>query len=223
MPAESSAAPSHFRPYATLGSRCGAFFIDAAIFIPIAALLAVPFAAAGVVTQQTQTLHAALVTCVAWIYFATMESSSRQATLGKQALHLEVTDLQGKRVTFAKATGRFFLKFLSSYPLPLVGFVLAAFTKRKQALHDLLSGCLVVRSTTTFEHPTDQSVRAASRRAESETEAEPQLRETHEASPSFPVRRLSSACCLRIRGCLTPWSTYPGSSGSGVVPHWEGV
>jgi uncharacterized RDD family membrane protein YckC len=77
-------------------------------------------------------------------YFAVMESSASQATLGKLALGLAVTDLEGRRLGLAQATGRTLAKFLSSLPLSL-GYLLAAFTRRKQALHDLVAGTLVVR------------------------------------------------------------------------------
>jgi uncharacterized RDD family membrane protein YckC len=79
-----------------------------------------------------------------WICFAGLESSRRQATLGKLALGIRVTDLAGRRVDFARASGRHFAKVLSSLCL-LVGFVMAAFTRRKQTLHDIVAGCLVVR------------------------------------------------------------------------------
>ena len=80
---------------------------------------------------------------IRWLYFALMESSGGQATLGKMAVGIVVTDTDGKRITFAKATGRFFGKFLSAAIL-LVGFIMAGFTDRKQALHDYLAGTLVV-------------------------------------------------------------------------------
>ncbi|MCD6325975.1 RDD family protein [bacterium] len=79
-----------------------------------------------------------------WLYFALMESSSAQATLGKMALGLVVTDLEGGRISFLRATGRHFGKVLS-YMLFSIGFLMAGFTARKQALHDMISGCLVVR------------------------------------------------------------------------------
>jgi len=79
-----------------------------------------------------------------WIYFATLESSAWQATLGKKALGLKVTDLEGNRITFARASGRFFGKILSGMIL-FIGFLMAGFTVRKQALHDILAGCLVLR------------------------------------------------------------------------------
>jgi uncharacterized RDD family membrane protein YckC len=80
-----------------------------------------------------------------WLYHAKMESSSWQATLGKKALNLRVTDMAGTRVTFGRATGRHFAKLITGL-IPLgVGFALAGLTERRQALHDMLAGCLVLR------------------------------------------------------------------------------
>jgi uncharacterized RDD family membrane protein YckC len=79
-----------------------------------------------------------------WLYFALMESSSWQATLGKKALGLAVTDMSGHRVTFARASGRYFGKIVSGLTL-FIGFIMAGFTVRKQALHDLMAGTLVLR------------------------------------------------------------------------------
>jgi uncharacterized RDD family membrane protein YckC/Tfp pilus assembly major pilin PilA len=78
-----------------------------------------------------------------WLYFAFMESSAKQATLGKMALGIKVVDLQGNRISFGRATGRFFGKNVSGFSLG-IGYVMAAFTKRKQALHDMTANCLVV-------------------------------------------------------------------------------
>ena len=79
-----------------------------------------------------------------WLYYGLMESSSWQATLGKKAIGLKVTDLEGKRISFARATGRHFAKFLSALLLNL-GFLIIAITSRKQGLHDLITDCLVLR------------------------------------------------------------------------------
>lgn len=79
-----------------------------------------------------------------WLYYALMESSTWQATLGKKALGLEVTDLQGHRIGFGRASGRYFGKILSFLILG-IGFIMAGFTERKQALHDILAGTLVIR------------------------------------------------------------------------------
>lgn len=80
-----------------------------------------------------------------WLYFAAMESSPRQATLGKMAVGIKVTDLREEKISFLKATGRNFGKILSLLPL-MLGFIMIAFTKRKQGLHDILARCLVIRN-----------------------------------------------------------------------------
>ncbi|HTS00052.1 MAG TPA: RDD family protein [Bacteroidota bacterium] len=84
------------------------------------------------------------VVIAGWLYFALMESSARGATLGKMALGLRVTTLGGDRIGFGRATGRYFGKILSS--IFFIGYIMAAFTARKQALHDMMAGCLVIRN-----------------------------------------------------------------------------
>jgi uncharacterized RDD family membrane protein YckC len=79
-----------------------------------------------------------------WLYAALMESSSKQATLGKMAMGAIVTDLEGRRIGFGKATGRHFAKILSALILG-IGFLMVAFTARKQGLHDILAGTLVMK------------------------------------------------------------------------------
>ena len=87
---------------------------------------------------------------IAWLYSAVLESSSRQATLGKMAFGIKVTDLNGQRLGFGRATGRYFGKYISSITLG-VGFVMAAFTQRRQALHDKIAGTLVLLKDTDTE------------------------------------------------------------------------
>lgn len=78
-----------------------------------------------------------------WLYYAIMESSPLQGTLGKLAVAVRVTDLDGRRISFGRATARFYSKLLC-WLIGGVGFLLVAFTKTKQGLHDTISGCLVV-------------------------------------------------------------------------------
>ena len=78
-----------------------------------------------------------------WLYHTLMESSRRQATLGKMALGIIVTDLNGNRISFARANGRFFGKWVSGMIMN-IGYLMAAFTEKKQALHDMLASCLVI-------------------------------------------------------------------------------
>ena len=79
-----------------------------------------------------------------WLYEAFMESSSYQATLGKMIFGMKVTDLNGNRISFERATGRHFAKWLSAMVLG-IGYIMVGFTERKQGLHDLLAGTLVRR------------------------------------------------------------------------------
>jgi len=82
---------------------------------------------------------------VGWLYFALMESSKNQGTLGKMALSIKVTDMDGNPISFARASGRYFGKIISSM-IMMIGYILAGLTEKKQALHDILAGCLVIRS-----------------------------------------------------------------------------
>jgi len=86
-----------------------------------------------------------IATFINWLYYALMESSPKQATLGKMALGLKVVDENGMRISFARASGRFFGKILSGLILN-IGFIIAGFTAKKQALHDILANCLVIVS-----------------------------------------------------------------------------
>ena len=79
-----------------------------------------------------------------WLYCVLLESSPKQATLGKMAVGIYVTDIHGNRLSFDRASGRFLGKSLSAL-IGGVGFVMAIFTQRKQGLHDMLAGSLVVR------------------------------------------------------------------------------
>ena len=83
-------------------------------------------------------------TLIHWLYWAGMESSAYQATLGKMALGLKVTDLQGEPISFSRATGRYFGKIISALLLG-IGFLMAGWTEKKQALHDIMAGTLVVK------------------------------------------------------------------------------
>jgi uncharacterized RDD family membrane protein YckC len=96
---------------------------------------------------------AVIVLLGSWLYWGFLESSEWQGTLGKKALGLYVTDLEGRRLTFGKASGRFWAgRGISSVPTIgglyyLIDCIMAGFTERKQALHDMIAGCLVMRSS----------------------------------------------------------------------------
>lgn len=79
-----------------------------------------------------------------WLYFALLESSPWQATLGKRLIKTKVTDLGGNRISFGRASVRYFSKYLSFYLL-LIGYLIQPFRPKKQALHDILAGTLVIK------------------------------------------------------------------------------
>jgi uncharacterized RDD family membrane protein YckC len=94
----------------------------------------------------------ALYSAVDWLYFAILESSAMQATLGKRALGIVVTDLAGNRISFGRATGRYLARWLSLLTL-MIGYLIQPFTSRRQALHDLISGTLVLRGEASSTSP----------------------------------------------------------------------
>jgi len=113
----------------------------------ISALLGISFlAATPEELANTTVLHVLISTTlfVAWIYFAAMESSAMQATLGKAFMGLYVTDLHGARVTFLRTSVRHWSKFLST-AIFFIGYLMAIIPPRHQCLHDMLAGCLVLK------------------------------------------------------------------------------
>lgn len=120
--------------YATFGQRLVAIIIDVAILS----------LATGSVIVGTFGLGVTLGFFAPWLYEAFMMSSEWQATVGKRVMSIVVTDMEGKRITFARATGRHFAKYISAALLG-IGFIIAAFTARKQALHDMIAETLVVK------------------------------------------------------------------------------
>ena len=119
--------------YAGFWKRLGAYIIDDLIIS--AATFALIFVSMGLLYP--------IVIVAGWLYFALMESSEKQATLGKMALGIVVTDMEGKRISFGRATGRYFGKILSGLILA-IGYLMIAFTDKKQGLHDMLANTLVV-------------------------------------------------------------------------------
>lgn len=90
-------------------------------------------------------LFATVSLVVTWLYHALMESSAWQATVGKRVLGLVVTDMAGQRVSFGRATARHFAKIVTNLIPLAIGYIMAGFTEKKQALHDMIARCLVLR------------------------------------------------------------------------------
>jgi uncharacterized RDD family membrane protein YckC len=146
----------------TVGVRYGGFLIrvvaaivDAIILRVVVAPVGMIFGGLGLAGMMSGLPHTGIallgggVTIIllffgAWLYEALMESSSYQATLGKMIFGMKVTDLNGNRISFERATGRHFAKFLSAMVL-FIGYIMVGLTERKQGLHDLLAGTLVRR------------------------------------------------------------------------------
>lgn len=128
--------------------RVAAVIIDAVITgvagFMIGAVVGLVGGAAGLGTAELQIFSQVLGILIGWLYNAILESSPLQGTLGKLVLGLKVTDLNGNRIGFGRATGRYFAKILSGCAL-LIGYIMVAFTARKQGLHDMIAGTLVVR------------------------------------------------------------------------------
>jgi uncharacterized RDD family membrane protein YckC len=134
--------------YASFLDRVLASLIDWVILYIISALIGF---AVGIflgivgVTAGLENISRILGLIIGWLYYALSESSLKQATLGKQAMGITVTDMDGNRISFPRATGRYFSKIISTITL-LIGYLMAAFTAKKQALHDIIAGTLVIKN-----------------------------------------------------------------------------
>ena len=127
--------------YAGFWLRVIAILIDGLILGVIGAVVG---AVVGVpATPGFSAINVVLI-AVNWLYFTLSESSEWQATIGKRALGLKVTDEHGNRIGFGVANIRYWSKILSCLIL-FLGFVMVAFTARKQGLHDLIAKTLVMR------------------------------------------------------------------------------
>ena len=141
--------------YAGFWLRAVAYLIDT-VFISVVLALAGSFDSKAFIIfpdpsdasrlplPQLTPIAIALTIPIVWLYYVLFETSAWQATPGKRALRLYVTDLNGRPITFARATMRHFAKVISSLTF-LVGYVVAGFTEKKQALHDIITHCLVLR------------------------------------------------------------------------------
>jgi uncharacterized RDD family membrane protein YckC len=143
--------------------RAVAFFIDCAIlFVPVGILFVIGALAIEIPGAMSHIDHESrmqewallnrnirdLAWIVAigfgWLYGAGLECSSAQATMGKRWVGIKVTDVQGERISFLRATGRYAAKYLSAAPC-FLGFMAALFSSLNRALHDRLAGTRVVR------------------------------------------------------------------------------
>ena len=138
--------------YANVGKRFVALVIDVIILSIFQSIITFVISLAiGGIAANEETIGAVIFTSVSvviiiviyWLYYAIQESSPKQATIGKQAMGLVVTDMNGEKVSFPKASIRFLSRSLSG--ILLIGYIMAFFTEKKQALHDMLAGTLVLQ------------------------------------------------------------------------------
>lgn len=151
--------------YGGFARRLLAFMLDSLILwilgIVIGAIIGFIIGAAGGVT--TGGVNRPLILLLVYpalfllslLYYSLQESSSYQATLGKRALGIKVTSLDGKPIGWGRAVGRWFGRILSGL-IFCIGYLLALFTSRKQALHDMLAGTLVMDRWAYTDHPERQ-------------------------------------------------------------------
>jgi uncharacterized RDD family membrane protein YckC len=141
--------------YAGFGRRVGGFLIDVALLFVVYLCacfgIGVMIGIANVITGHAIPVRAApkslwllLGSVIAIAYYSFFESGRSQATPGKRILGIYVTDLDQDRITFSRALGRYFGKYLSALIL-YIGFLMCAWTERSQCLHDKLAKTLVVR------------------------------------------------------------------------------
>ncbi len=127
--------------YAGFWRRVGAALIDAILVGVVGGILNAILGATG---DDSGAIGGLITFVGAYAYYAGMESSSSQATVGKMALGIQVTDLNGRRISFWRALGRNLAEILSALIL-LIGYIMVAFTAKKQGLHDMIAGTLVVK------------------------------------------------------------------------------
>jgi uncharacterized RDD family membrane protein YckC len=135
------------------------YVVQSFIFIPVLGLMGISFASKmddmgtmsdaetmGMVASMMAVAGATalLTTVIAILYWSLMESSKYQATVGKIALGLKVTDLDGNSLDFVKSLIRNVCKIISGMIL-FIGYIMAGFTEKKQGLHDIIAGTLVVK------------------------------------------------------------------------------
>lgn len=118
------------------------------VFTMFEYLLMIPFAlnltqSATTFVWVTVGARFLLIIATGWLYYAFMESSKWKATLGKLATGSVVVDERNERISFARASGRYWSKLISVCTL-YVGFIMAGFTQKKQALHDMIAKTYVV-------------------------------------------------------------------------------
>lgn len=133
--------------YAGFWRRFGAVIIDSIVLFAAGAIIGIVGVMISSGPQLTPAMEGTLnlISIALFLaYYSLMESSEAQATLGKKAFGIKVTDIGGNKISFGRALGRTALKYISALIL-MIGYIMAAFTQKKQALHDIIAGTLVVK------------------------------------------------------------------------------
>ncbi len=153
--------------YASFGARFLALIIDwivisvlqSLVIVPILGLVGLSMAPAlqnpdAITEEEAAGMFAGIMAaagsmwiisiCISFLYFGIMEASKTQGTLGKMALGIKVADMDGNRISFGKSVLRQIGKYISS-AIMMIGYLLAAFTEKKQALHDMIASTLVLK------------------------------------------------------------------------------
>src|SRR5688572_21812313 len=141
MTVKTSALSGAWEGYGGFWIRFPAYLVDSVILFIALVLLAAGSAMLG---EAGVLLVTAASVVGPILYWSVMHASSRQATYGKALLGLKVTDGARNRISFVRSLARELAKIISAFAL-MLGFVLAAFTKRKQALHDFFVNTMVMR------------------------------------------------------------------------------
>jgi uncharacterized RDD family membrane protein YckC/Tfp pilus assembly major pilin PilA len=136
-------ASSGTPPYAGFWRRALAYLIDSVLMVVIYLCMVAMLRIIGP-GKQAFGLISLLYMVIAWLYNAGLESSATQATLGKSALGIKVTDLNGSRIGFGRATGRYFAHIITGLTLG-VGYATVVFTRKRQSVHDMIAETLVVQ------------------------------------------------------------------------------
>jgi uncharacterized RDD family membrane protein YckC len=128
-------------------------FVSVLVIVPLIALAKLGWSSEY--NEPAAALIGFVASCViGWLYYAMFESGSWQATPGKRLLGIRVTDMNGSRISFGRASGRYFGKIISALVF-YIGFIMVGITDKKQGLHDKLSETLVLRGDGSDESPLD--------------------------------------------------------------------
>jgi uncharacterized RDD family membrane protein YckC len=134
-------------PYAGFWRRLAAYLIDGLLVGAVQSSIAIVVHTIAPDDLRAQVNVLPVSILLAWAYFSLLESSPAQATVGKLALGIYVTDRHGDPIDFRRASIRYWAKVISTLVL-MLGWLMAAFTPGKRALHDYVAGTLVLRRST---------------------------------------------------------------------------